>query len=112
MDSFVRVENYGAMPAARRPQYKKLYLGQWLSRLGRRPVDLARELDMTESYVSNLISGKKTGPTVDVLLRTSEWLGITVNDLFRPPPAAAAIEDLRAYSPGAVEQLLSPKPPK
>jgi transcriptional regulator with XRE-family HTH domain len=100
------------MPAATRPQYKKLHLGEWLARLNVKQADLARDIDITESYLSKLISGKKVNPAVSLLLQISDRLGLSVNDLYKPPPSIAALEDLRNYSPGVVKQLLDQQRPR
>jgi len=105
------VENYGGMPAAARKQIRKLYLNQWLVRLGKRPVDLAKHLGVGQPYITNLGKGTKSNPSVPILLEMSEFLGITVNDLFKEPPKARSVEELRGYSPSAVRQLLAPGTP-
>jgi len=101
------VENYGGMPAATPVQTRKLYLSEWLARLRKRPVDLARHLGVTESYISNLKSDKRGNPSITILIEMSEFLGVTVNDLTKPPPRAATIEQLQGYSQAAVQQLLT-----
>jgi transcriptional regulator with XRE-family HTH domain len=101
------VENYAGMPGTPRRPVRKLYLHQWLTRLGKRPVDLANHLNVTESYISNLKSEKRSNPSIAILLEMSEWLGITVNDLFVAPPKAGTLADLKGYSPAAVAQLIS-----
>jgi transcriptional regulator with XRE-family HTH domain len=104
------VENYSGMPKAARTSTRKLYLSEWLDRLGRRPVDLARHLGVGESYVSNLRSEKRSNPSIYILIDISEFLGVTVNDLFMPPPKAGTIGELKTYSTSAVERLLAAKP--
>jgi transcriptional regulator with XRE-family HTH domain len=94
------------MPAITRPQYKKLHLGEWLARLNVKQADLARDVDITESYLSKLISGKKVNPAVSLLLQISDRLGLSVNDLYKQPPSISAIEDLKSFSPATVQQLL------
>jgi transcriptional regulator with XRE-family HTH domain len=94
------------MPAITRPQYKKLHLGEWLARLNVKQADLARDVDITESYLSKLISGKKVNPAISLLLKISDRLGITVNDLYKPPPSISALDDLKNFSQAAVQQLL------
>lgn len=103
------VENYGPMPAPNRTPDTKIYLSEWLSRLGRRPVELARHLDVGESYISNLRSSKKSNPSIGLLIQMSDFLGITVNDLVKPPPKATSIEELKGYSQGAIDKLLEPR---
>lgn len=108
MDIAPSVENHGRMPGTRQTQAtRKFYLAEWLARLGRRPVDLATYLDVGESYISNLRSEKRSNPSIGILLDISDWLGITVNDLFQPPPKAQSIKELRGYSPRAIEKLLA-----
>jgi hypothetical protein len=106
IDSADPFRETAAMPAARRPMFKKLHLGEWLARLGKKPVDVARHQDVSESYNSNQISGKRENPSIDKLLAISEYLGITVNDLYRAPPPLATLKDLQGFSAGAIEQLM------
>lgn len=108
MDAACIVENYGGMPSKKPalPDYK-LYLSEWMARLKKRPVDLARHLGVGESYISNLRSLRKSNPSLPLLIAISEFLGITVNDLCKPPPKAASIGDLHGYSQAAVERLLA-----
>jgi hypothetical protein len=79
------------MAKQRKRPTRLLHLGPWLTRLGRKPVELAKAVDIGEPYVSSLISGKRKG-TPSLLLDISEWLGISVNDLYRPPPSAEAMK--------------------
>lgn len=106
MDLTAPSENYDGMPSVRRPQYKKLHLGEWLARLNVKQADLARDVEVSEPYLSNLISGKKLNPSINLLLKISDRLGITVNDLYKPPPSISALDDLKNFSPAAVQQLL------
>lgn len=80
-----------ARKAQARP-FRKLYIGEWLNRLGRRQNEAAEALAVTETYISELISGKKKNPHHTILYDLSEWLGLTINDLYRPPPPRAAVE--------------------
>jgi transcriptional regulator with XRE-family HTH domain len=105
MDMTSLTENYQRMPAITR-QYKKLHLGEWLARLSVKQTDLARDVSITESYLSNLISGKKVNPSISLLLQISDRLGLSVNDLYKQPPSISAIEDLKNFSPAVVKQLL------
>ncbi len=85
----------------------RLYLGQWMARLGMRSIDLARETRLSESYISNLINGKvKKNPSTDVSLRISRALGITVNDLFSPPPGPEMIAAISDLQPDTVQRLI------
>jgi transcriptional regulator with XRE-family HTH domain len=72
--------------------------------LGKKPVDLARNVHIGESYVSSLVSGKKKG-TPTLLLEISEWLGITVNDLYRRPPSRDAVASVEEMTPAQIASL-------
>jgi transcriptional regulator with XRE-family HTH domain len=106
MDMTAPGANYNRMPSVRHSQYKKLHLGEWLARLNVKQADLARDVGVSEPYLSNLISGKKLNPAVSLLLKVSDRLGISVNDLYKSPPSISALEDLKSFSPAAVQQLL------
>lgn len=83
---------------------RRLHLGEWLDRLGIKQTELAAAVGITDQYVSELVSPKKIKkPTPDLLLAISEFLGITVNDLYSPPPSRAEME--RAKSISATEQV-------
>jgi transcriptional regulator with XRE-family HTH domain len=84
---------------------RQLYIGEWLVRLGRKPVELAKHLKVTEPYVSELISGKKDNPSHVLLLVVSEWLGITVNDLYMRPPDRLALEAVERLNPAQMATL-------
>lgn len=84
---------------------RKLFVGEWLARLGRKPTELAKAVGVTESYVSELISHKKDNPSPVLLLEVSEWLGLTVNDLYRSPPPAAAVSAIERMDPSQMAAL-------
>jgi hypothetical protein len=63
-----------------------------------------------ESYISLLISGQKKNPSGGLLLDISEFLGLTVNDLFQPPPppeASNAVEHMNPAQLAALGTLLN-----
>jgi transcriptional regulator with XRE-family HTH domain len=95
----------------RRWPYRKLYLAEWLEVLGHSQTDAAEVAGVGQSYISNIIAGRRPNPSTFVLLRLSEWLGITVNDLFEPPPDDAIVKAIRGLSPGAHDALMR-KPPR
>jgi transcriptional regulator with XRE-family HTH domain len=92
--------------AARNPKpFKKLYLGQWLARLGRKPAEIARSVGVEPSYISNLISGKKANPSGAILVDIAEELGLSANDLYRMPPPKSATEAVEALNPSQIATL-------
>jgi hypothetical protein len=84
---------------------RRLFLGEWLDRLGRKPVDLADAVGVGESYISNLVNHRKKNPSSALMLDISEFLGIAVNDLYRPPPPRTAIESTRQLDPAQLAIL-------
>lgn len=84
---------WGMIKRPLRPrQFRKLYIGEWLRRLDRKQIEAAKALNVTETYISELISGKKKNPHHAILYDLSEWLGLSINDLYRAPPDRIAIE--------------------
>lgn len=97
------------MPRPRQPLRpippRRLYLGQWLARLGRKQAECARALDLTPAYISEIVSGKKKNLSPALLLDLSEWLGLTVNDLYRAPPPIEATEAVDKLNPSQLATL-------
>lgn len=85
--------------------YRVIYLGEWLKATGRDQKGAAEAANIDASYISNLIEGRKDNPSAAVMLELSEYLGITVNDLYRKPPSSSAIEALADVSPKARDSL-------
>lgn len=73
---------------------RTLHLGEWIRALGRKPTELAQATGWGEPYISLLISGKKDGPSSEFLLDASEWLGVSVNQLYEPPPSPALLKEI------------------
>ncbi len=92
------VENYGVTIGGMAPAKRKFYLGQWIRCLDLKQVDVANAADITEGYLSALISNPKKNPTAEVLLAISEFMELTINDLYRPPPPKAEMEAARRLS--------------
>lgn len=95
--------------ARRRPPQsdnETLYLGQWLAQLGREQQEVAQQAKVGKSYVSHLVSGKKTNPATKMMLRISGVLGVTINDLYKPPPARAQMDQLKQYEPSTIRTLI------
>ena len=92
---------------ARRPtrQFRRLYIGEWISRLGRTQAEVAKEAGIGAPYLNNLIAGDRRNPGAHVLLEISEVLGISVNDLYRQPPPREAIEAVERLTPAEIATL-------
>lgn len=83
---------------------RKLYVGEWLHRLNKKQVDVANALKLSEPYVSQIVSGRKTdgkptNPSYTIVLDISDFLGISANDLASPPPPMEEFEQVRKRSP-------------
>jgi transcriptional regulator with XRE-family HTH domain len=82
-----------------------LFLGPWLIRLNRKQVDLVKAVGITPTYASELVNDPSKNPSPNVLLSISEWLGITVNDLYMEPPPASAVQAAGELSPAEIATL-------
>lgn len=94
---------------------RKLYLGEWLARLKKKPAELARAVKVSPGYISELISGAKPSPSIALLLAISDFLGLTVNDLYLPPPplsATEAVDNLNPAQLATLARLLDEMKPK
>ncbi|MCX7781923.1 MAG: helix-turn-helix domain-containing protein [Negativicutes bacterium] len=63
-----------------------LLRGAWMRELMRRHdlniTELARLVNVQRSHISNILAGRKK-PSIDLALRLSRVLGVTVNDLMK-----------------------------
>lgn len=97
------------VPAAPRKPSKaapQLHLGLWLARLSREQKEVAEAAGIGKSYMSHLVSGKKKNPASDKVLLISIELGVTVNDLYKPPPPRAQMDQLKQYEPTTIHTLI------
>lgn len=91
---------------ARKPaRLRPLHIGLWISRLGRKPSEIAKAVGIGESYMSLLISGEKNNPSAALLLSISEELGITINDLYRRPPEREVTDQISQLRPDQIAAL-------
>ena len=100
--AFADHQGMGRRPAKR---LRQLYIGEWIARLGRTQVEIAKASGIGAPYLANLIAGDKKNPGARVLLEISEALGISVNDLYRPPPPPEAIEAAARLTPAELATL-------
>jgi transcriptional regulator with XRE-family HTH domain len=85
----------------------RIYLREWLELLGVDITDAAKVAGISQPYMSNIIAGRKPNVNVLYLLRISEHLGITINDLYRPLPKKAQLTQLTELSPKAREKIFN-----
>ena len=85
----------------------KMHLGDWLKLLDVEVGRAAKMADCGQSYISNMIAGRRTNPNTLILYRLTEKLGITINDLYRQVPRAPEVETLQNLSPRAQQTVLA-----
>lgn len=86
---------------------RKIFLGEWIEAIpGRDRKGAAHAADVDISYVNNICGGTKENPTSLVMVAFAEYLGITIDDLYRAPPSNATLKELASLSPAAREALL------
>lgn len=84
-----------------------LYIGQWMSRLGRKPSEVAKATKINEGYLSQLISGEKNNPSGRTLYMISTELGVSINALYEKPPEMDVTGRVQHLSPQQLEALAS-----
>jgi transcriptional regulator with XRE-family HTH domain len=82
----------------------KVYVREWLFKLNRQPRDVAEKVEITESYMSEIRSGKKR-PSHAVAAAIAAELGIGLDALQRPPPPDDAIAAMGRLDPAIQRQL-------
>jgi transcriptional regulator with XRE-family HTH domain len=90
-----------AMGKIPKRQHRQLFLAEWIEATGHQTGAVASAAGVDQSYISNIIAGRKGNPSAHVLLAVSEHLGVTVNDLYRRPPPTSVLEHLSSLSPAA-----------
>lgn len=89
----------------RRPPPPPLFIGQWIRAMGLTPAEVARDAPMNEGYLSELISGRKQKPSIEILQAIAKVLGIPRDKLHEPPPAKEVIEAARTLGPSVLRRL-------
>lgn len=83
-----------------------IHLGDWLELLETSVSEAADIAGCGQSYISNIISGRKTNINVLYLLKLSDHLGVTINDFYRPLPNRSQLTALQNLSPKAQATIL------
>ena len=91
-----------------RPQ-RGLRLGEWLDAMGFTVGQAAAAANVDQSYISNMIAGRKGNPGALILLPISEMMGITINDLYTVPPPKAVLDAMHRLSPKARQRIIDGK---
>jgi transcriptional regulator with XRE-family HTH domain len=98
-----------ATPLADADDEPDLFLGQWLDRLKLKQSEIADKVGITRAYMNNLCNPpkgqKRKNPSISVMLRISKATGVSVNDLYSPPPSRAESLRLRQYQASTIDAL-------
>jgi transcriptional regulator with XRE-family HTH domain len=94
----------------RRPP-PKLYIGQWLKRLGMKQVEIARACDIGESHMSLIVSGDKY-PSPGLLAEVARAMGVPEHVLRQQPPDEATVRATAGLDPAVLARLGQHLPPK
>ena len=91
------------------PEPREIFLGEWLELFGIGVTEAAGIAGCDQSYISNIIAGRKPNINTLYLLRLSEHMEININDFFRPLPSQSQIASLKRLSPRAQAAVLAQK---
>lgn len=85
---------------------RKIFLAEWIKAIdGKTRKGAAEAAHMDISTINNICGGRRrTGDLV--MLAFANYLGITVDDLYRPPPSNSTLQELTHLSATAREALL------
>lgn len=86
-------------------RFSTLYIGQWLTKLGRKASDVSKKSGVDEGYLSQLISGEKKNPAAAQMMAIAEELGISVNALYKKPPEIDVTDRISRLKPDQIEVL-------
>jgi transcriptional regulator with XRE-family HTH domain len=106
--NIIEDQRLGKMPGMGKPtvHFRPIYLNQWLEALEMDQKTLVERTGLSQGYLSNIGSGRRGNPTMASLHAIATAMGISFNDLFRPPPSDAAMSELQELSPSAGKALL------
>jgi hypothetical protein len=90
-------------------EVRPIFLGDWLTHFEVGPTEAAEIAGCDQSYISNIIAGRKSNINTLYLLKLSEHFDLSINDFFRPLPHKSQIAAVQALSPKAQAALLNPK---
>jgi plasmid maintenance system antidote protein VapI len=84
-----------------------IYLGAWLEEFNLDNGAAAEAAGCDQSYISNIVANRKPNVNVLILLRLSEFMGVTINDFYRKLPSKTHLAALKDLSPKAQATLLA-----
>ena len=106
--------NHAAMvgrPRKEPSKARKLFIGEWISALGHRPVDVVKATGIDPGYLSKLIKGEKRNPSLKTLADIADFLAITIDSFYRLPPPKDFIAQVENLDPRLLARLMAAKKP-
>lgn len=94
------------MGKGRTPDTPEIHLGDWLEFFEIGMTDAGKIAGVGQSYISNIVAGRKPNVNVLILLKLSEHMGVTINDFYRPLPSRSQLKALEDLSPKARAAIL------
>lgn len=88
-----------------RPAAPPLHIGEWIRALGMRPADIARATGRNEGYLSEIINGKKTRPSLGLQKEIADAMGIPMQYFLMAPPPREVVEQAGALDPTVLARL-------
>jgi transcriptional regulator with XRE-family HTH domain len=67
--------------------------------------DLSARSGISQSYLSRMVAGKVTNPTIDFVLRIAHALDMTVSELLGEQPGSVEVDERRATFESRLSQL-------
>ena len=101
----------GKVPVRRqRRRTPPVYIREWLRAFGLKPAEVARDAEVNEGYLSQLISGQKKSPSPAFLMALAAQMPqpFHYTKFYEPPPDDATLKALAAIDP-ALLPFLKPR---
>lgn len=98
-----RIPPKGPGSRPRRPP-PKLYVGEWLRRLGFTQVEIAKAVDIGESHMTLIIQGKRY-PSPGLLMAIADAMGLTTELLRHAPPDEETVRAAAELGPSVLARL-------
>lgn len=82
-----------------------LYIGEWIEALELQPRAIAAKAKISEPYLNQLIHRKKDNPSLKMLIKIADAIGIGLRDLQMPPPSPEVLKALKVIPADQIERL-------
>jgi hypothetical protein len=82
-----------------------LYIREWIQALDLQPRAIAKKAKVSEPYFNQLIHRKKENPSLKVLVRIADAMGVGLRDLQMPPPSPEVLKAIQIIPSDQIERL-------